>query len=150
MMGSWRFVGAVAFVLGAATAASGQSPAAGRIKMATGEAFIVRTSGIIPAQPGLEVYESDGLRTGPDGRLAVTLKDDTRVSLDPGTEVHLDRFAYAPADGRLGLVLKVVRGLIAYVSGQIARLSRDAIRLETPDAVVGIRGTHLVIRVEPK
>jgi hypothetical protein len=146
----WRFVGVIAFVLGGAAAASGQSPAAGRIKIATGEAFIVRASGIVPARPGLEVFESDGLRTGLNGRLAVTLKDDTRVSLDPGTEVRLDRFAYAPADGRLGLALKVVRGLIAYVSGRIASLSRDAVRLETPDAVVGIRGTHLVIRVEPK
>jgi hypothetical protein len=128
----------------------GQGTPAGRIKIATGEAFIVRQNAVIPAQAGLPLFEADGLRTGSNGRLAVTLKDDTRVSLDPGSEVRLDRFAYAPADGRLALVLKVVRGLVAYVSGHIASLSHDAVHIETPDAIVGIRGTRLGIRVEPK
>ena len=50
---------------------------------------------------------------------------------------------FAPADGRMGLVLKVVRGVMAYVSGRIAKLSPDSIRLETPAAVVGVRGTTL-------
>src|SRR6185295_10081040 len=116
----------------------GQTPAAGRIKIATGTAFIVRQGALIPAQPGLAVYEADGLKTGSDGHLAVTLKDDTRVSLDPDSEIRLDRFVYAPSDGRLGLALKVVRGLIAYVSGRIASLSPGAVQLETPDAIVGI------------
>jgi hypothetical protein len=63
--------------------------------------------------------------------------------------VHLDRFVYAPGDGHLRFVLKIVRGVAAYVSGQIAKLSPDAIRLETPAAVVGVRGTSVAIRVEP-
>jgi hypothetical protein len=125
-----------------------QTPtAAGRIKIATGAATIVRQQTEIPAKAGAFLLETDTLRTGADGRLAVTLKDDTRLSLDPNTEVRLDRFLYAPAEGRFGLVLNVVRGLVAYVSGRIAKLAPDAIRLETPDGIVGIRGTHLAIRV---
>ena len=42
--------------------------------------------------------------------LGLTLKDDTRLSLGPSSEIRLDRFAYAPAEGRLGFVLNVVRG----------------------------------------
>ena len=38
-------------------------------------------------------------------------------------------------------MLKVVRGVAAYVSGRIAKLAPDAIRLETPAAIVGVRGT---------
>ena len=99
---------------------------------------------------GQVVFEADGLRTGPDGRLGITLKDDTRVSLGPSSEVRLDRFMYAPADGQLGFVLKVVRGVAAYVSGRIAKLSPDSIRLETPEAIVGVRGTTLALRVIPE
>ena len=102
------------------------------------------------ARAGQVVFEADSLRTGADGRLGITLKDDTRVSLGPGSEVRLDRFVYAPADGRLGFVLKVVRGVVAYVSGRIAKLSPDSIRLETPAAIVGVRGTTLAIRVTPE
>jgi hypothetical protein len=142
--------GVLALVLAAATPALGQQPsAAGRIKVVSGSAFIVRASGPIPAQAGQDVFEADGLRTGTDGRIGVTLKDDTRVSLGPSSEMRLERFVYAPADGGLGLVLKIVRGAAAYVSGRIAKLSPDAVRLETPAAIVGVRGTSLALRVGP-
>ena len=120
--------------------------AAGRIKIASGSVFIVRAGTTIPAQAGQIVFEADTLRTGTDGRLGLTLKDDTRLSLGPSSEIRLDRFAYAPAEGRLGFVLNVVRGVAAYVSGRIAKLAPDAVRLETPAAIVGVRGTRLVIR----
>jgi len=44
----------------------------------------------------------------------------------------------------------MVRGAAAYVSGRIAKLSPDAVRLETPQAIVGVRGTTLAIRVTPE
>ena len=136
-------------VAAVAPAVAQQRSAAGRIKAASGTAFIVRQGAPIPAQVGQMVLEADGLRTGADGRIGVTLKDDTRVSIGPTSEVRLERFVYAPADGQLGFVLKVVRGVVAYVSGRIAKLAPDSIRLETPTAIVGVRGTRLAVRVGP-
>lgn len=124
-----------------------QEPGAGRVKVVSGAAFIVRQEKAIPATVGAVVLESDLLRTGADGRLGVTLRDDTRVSLGPQTELRINRLAYAPVEGRLALVLSVARGVVAYVSGQIARLAPDAVRVETPDAVIGVRGTRIAIRV---
>ena len=77
------------------------------------------------------------------------MNDDTRLSLGPNSEIRLDRFLYSPAEGRLGFVLRVVSGIVAYVSGRIAKLSPDSIRLETPASVVGVRGTRLAISVTP-
>ncbi len=144
----WIF-GALALVLFAAPAFAQQSQAAGvgRIKVASGAAFVVRAGAEIPAQAGQLVYESDTLRTGADGRLGVTLKDDTRVSLGPASEARLARFVYVPSESRIGFVLNVARGVVAYVSGRIAKLAPDAVRLETPGAVVGVRGTTLALRV---
>ena len=145
------WAGALALVFAAAPAFAQAPPnAAGRIKVASGSVFIVRGGTLVPAQAGQEVFEADGLKTGADGRLGITLKDDTRVSLGPSSEVRVDRFVFAPAEGRMGLVLKVVRGVIGYVSGRIAKLSPDSIRLETPAAVVGVRGTTLALHVVPK
>jgi hypothetical protein len=123
-----------------------KADAAGRIKIASGAVFIVRGGQSIPAQVGAAVFEADTLRTGPDGRLGLMMKDETRLSLGPSSEIRLDRFAYAPAEGRLGFVLSVVRGVAAYVSGKIAKIAPDAVRLETPAAIVGVRGTTVVIR----
>lgn len=131
-----------------ALAAQGQQQAneAGRIKIASGAVSIIRGGQTIAAQPGQVVFEADTLRTGADGRVGLTLKDDTRLSLGPSSEIRLDKFAYAPAEGRLGFVLNVVRGVAAYVSGRIAKLAPDAVRLETPAAIVGVRGTTVVLR----
>ena len=92
-------------------------------------------------------YASDSLRTGADGTIGVTLKDDTRPSLGPTSEVRLERF-YEPGKD-VGMVLRFVRGVAAYVSGRIAKLAPDSIRLlETPAAIVGVRGTSLIFRVQ--
>ncbi len=132
----------------AATPALAQQPApAGRIKVVSGDAVVVRGGNTLPAQNGLAVYQSDSLRTGKDGRVGVTLSDDTQVSIGPASEVRLDSFVYDPGQGQLGLVLKFIRGTAAYVSGQIAKLAPDAVRLETPAAIVGVRGTTLAVEV---
>jgi hypothetical protein len=138
----------VAAILGG-TAAPGfaQSPdAAGRVKVSTGTVEILRGSESLPGTVGTFVLESDRIRTGPDGRVGLTLKDDTRVSLGPDSEMRLDRFQYAPADGRFALTVRFLRGVAGYISGRIAKLAPDAVRLETPAAIVGVRGPSLAIR----
>jgi hypothetical protein len=140
----------VALLLAAVPAFAQEQPAAGQIKIASGSVVIVRGTSTIPAQAGQPVYEADTLRTGDDGKVGITLKDDTRLSLGPNSEVRLDRFAFAPAEGRLGFVLKVVKGVAAYVSGQIAKIAPDAVRLETPSAIVGVRGTTVILHAQEK
>src|SRR5262245_30810322 len=124
-------------------------PVAGRIKISTGSVFVVRNGAQIPAQVGQVVYEADGLQTGADGKIGVTLNDDTRLSLGPNSEMKLERFTFQPADSGFGLVLKFVKGAATYVSGRIAKLAPDSIRLETPAAIIGVRGTTLAINVLP-
>lgn len=131
----------------AGSAAAQAGPQIGRIKIVSGVAFVVRAGGEVPAEVGQPVHETDVIRTGPDGRIGLTLNDETRLSLGPASELRLDRFEYAPAENRLGLVLRVIRGIATYVSGRIAKISPDSIRIETPSAIVGVRGTRLAIQV---
>jgi hypothetical protein len=120
----------------------------GRVKIATGRAFVVRAGASIPATPGLALLETDSLKTGANGRLGVSLNDDTRISIGPDSEARLSRYRYARAEGAMALVLNFIRGAAVYASGQIAKLSPDAVRLETPAAIVGVRGTTVAVRVD--
>ena len=141
---------ALLFALLTASPAFGQaSTPAGRIKVAAGTAFVVHAGQRVPAAVGTPVYEQDSLVTGADGRVGLTLRDDTRLSIGPQTTLELSRFVYAQSDSQFAFVLKVVRGVVAYVSGRIAKLSPDAVRLETPSAIIGVRGTRLVIEAAP-
>jgi hypothetical protein len=121
----------------------------GLVKTATGETAIVRDGQRLTVQPGTQLFEGDVLTTGASGTLAIILRDDTRMSLGASTETRLDQFAFAPAEKRLGMVVRVTRGIFSYVSGKIAKLAPGAVRLETPTATLGIRGTYLVARIEP-
>jgi hypothetical protein len=147
-MANLRWVVALVLVGAVSTPAGAQErPVAGRIKVSTGAAFIVRGGTPTPARIGQIVFETDSLRTGADGTIGVTLNDDTRLSLGPNSELTLERFTFAPADSTFGLVLKFVKGAATYVSGRIAKLAPDSIRLETPAAIIGVRGTTLAISV---
>jgi hypothetical protein len=146
-MAATTVVGILVVGLWSAALEPRNSPA-GYVKIATGAAFIVRAAAETPAHPGDAVYENDALRTGPDGRLGVTLKDDTRVSLGANSEIALAEFRFSPAEGQLGLVMKVVRGVAAFVTGRIGKLQPNSMRIETPTAIIGVRGTHIAVRVE--
>jgi hypothetical protein len=147
----WRLRAALVVCLGVVVAtvqAYAQPAGAGRIKVVSGSASIVRQGQVLPATVGGVIHESDVLRTGGDGRLAVMLKDESRLSLGPKSELALATFAYAPSEGHLALAVKMARGVLAYVSGRIAKLMPDAVRLETPTSVIGVRGTHALIKVD--
>jgi hypothetical protein len=147
-----KFRGSIAvfLVLAAGLPVLAQAPApAGRVKLVSGTAFVLHEGRRVPAAVGAVIFEQDSLTTEADGRVGLTLRDQTRLSVGPGSTIEISRFLYAPAESQFAFALKVVRGVVAYVSGRIAKLSPDAVRLETPSAIVGVRGTELVIRVGP-
>jgi hypothetical protein len=144
-----RSASVLAFLLAAVVPVSAQQPVpAGHIKTVKGGAFIVRQNSTMPAKAGDAIFASDALRTSADGAVGVTMRDDTRVSLGPNSEVRVDRYVYSPGEGGLGMVLKFMQGVAVYVSGRIAKLAPDSVRLETPSGIVGVRGTTVAIRVE--
>jgi len=148
MSGLLRLAATLAIVVAVATPVYAQAPApAGHVKTVSGTAMIVRNNAPTPARPGDPIYATDTLRTSADGSLGVTLRDDTRVSLGPNSEVKVDRYVYSPGEGGLGMVLKFMHGVAVYVSGRMAKIAPDAVRLEAPSAIVGVRGTTVAIKV---
>jgi hypothetical protein len=135
----------VPLVLGAI--ASAASPI-GLVKLAQGTATVRRGDATLQAKPGFALQEGDVLRTGADGRMGVVLRDETTLSLGPETEIQVDQFVFAPAKGRLALVIKMARGVMTFISGTIGKLSPDAVRIETPVAILGVRGTQFLAKVE--
>jgi hypothetical protein len=145
-----QFGFAVVSVLTLALSAGAQQPppVVGLVKTLTGGAIIVHAGGQMPAAVGASLIQGDTIKTGAGGRVGVTLKDGTRLSLGANTELRIDTFAFSPAEGRVGLALKLLRGVAAYISGRIAELAPGTVKIETPTSVIGIRGTHLLIGVE--
>src|SRR5689334_3546799 len=70
----------------------------GLVKVASGDAAILREGRRIAAQPGIQLVQGDVLSTGAKGSMGVILRDDTLLSLGASTETHLERFAFQPAN----------------------------------------------------
>jgi hypothetical protein len=121
----------------------------GLVKTTTGEASILRDGRLAAAQPGYPLLQGDVLLTGPKGTMGVILRDDTILSLGSSTETRLEQFAFEPAEHKLGMVVRVAKGLIGYLSGRISKLAPGSVRLETPVATLGVRGTYLYARIVP-
>lgn len=121
---------------------------AGTIKSAQGAATVERAGKPQPAAVGDRVFAGDSLVTGKDGRIGVTLRDDTRVSAAPDSRVAIAEFAFEPATQSGSVVVAVLRGVTAMVSGLVAKSNPDAMRVTTPTATMGIRGTEFIVEVE--
>jgi hypothetical protein len=131
-----------------AFSARGAETIAGSVKTAQGSSVVHRGADTIPIKEGMHLLVNDVLQTSADGRLGVILQDGTRIALGPGSEVKIDRFVYDPAGGKFDLLLRLVRGALAYVSGKIAQFSPESVSVQTPVAAVGLRGTHFAISIE--
>jgi len=123
-------------------------PAAGVIKNVSGKASIGRGEQIIPAAVGAKIHSGDILETGPEGSLGVIFRDDSTLSMGPETRIVIDDFLFSPGEGQLSFVSKISKGTAAYLSGKISKLSPGTARVETPLAVLGIRGTRFLVEVE--
>jgi hypothetical protein len=127
---------------------SADSDVVGYVKIAHGKAFVSTRQIAVVAQPGIPLYQGSTLTTGSDGSLGVTLKDNTVMSFGPDTEVSIDDYLYKPAQDRLKLAARIVKGTLHYISGVIAKLKPEAVSINTPTGIIGVRGTRFAVKVE--
>ncbi len=113
-----------------------------------GSVTVVRQGQTIPATMGLEIWENDTLRTGPDASIGLVFNDDTLLSLGPESVFVIDEFVFAPREGKFSIVFRMLKGTAAYLSGLISKLEPESAHFKTPTASIGIRGTKFVVKVE--
>ncbi len=121
----------------------------GRVKRVYGQASIVRGAHTLPATSGFPLLEKDVLQTGPDGRISIAFIDNTRFSVGPRSRIAVAQFKFDETTHQGGRFdTNVERGSLAVVSGQIAHEGKDAMRVRTPTALLGVRGTRFVVDVK--
>jgi hypothetical protein len=137
------------FVISIAASATADDPA-GIVKTIKGTASIVHQEKMVPAAGGQKIFKGDIVKTGPDGSLGIIFEDDTLLSLGPNSEVVINEYIFAPAQGNMSIVIRMIKGTAAYLSGIIAKLSPQSVKFETPTATLGVRGTRFCAQVVEK
>jgi len=83
-----------------------------------------------------------------NGKTAIQFVDETRVDVTENSKLVIDEFVYDPNTSTGKLALKASFGTVRYASGQIAKNSRQNVKIRTPTAVVGVRGTDFSLTVD--
>jgi len=120
----------------------------GIVRSVSTDAFILRNETSIAAKINMKIMNGDVVKTGPNGSIGLIFDDDTIVSMGPNSEFAVEDFLFNPSEKKLSFVVRMLQGTFSYLSGQISKLVPGAVRLETPDATIGIRGTHVLVKVE--
>lgn len=120
----------------------------GRIKNASGAAFILRGTETVSAIPGMSIGKSDTIMTGKQGTIGIVFNDNSTLSLGSNSKFQLAQYEFNVLEKKIGFVGRIMRGSMVYLSGLIAKMNAEATRFETPVAVAGVRGTKLAIKVE--
>lgn len=144
----FTFIFILAVWLTPASASAAPRDPAGVVKEVAGRVTVVRDGQSFKAATNTLLFEGDVIETGFSGRAGLILEDDTILSLGRRSKLVLAKYVNQPKDDNLALVLRLIRGTALYISGKIAKLAPDAIRIETPHAVIGVRGSQLMIEVD--
>ena len=120
----------------------------GLIKVAAGTVHIERAGAKVKAEVGSGVRASDVLHTGADGSAGVTFTDNSLMSIGPNTVFAINRYQFDSTThaGEFDGTLK--QGRLAAVSGKMVKQSPESMKIRTPSAVMGVRGTEFVVQVD--
>ena len=118
-----------------------------RIKSSSGAALVERGTAHLPAATGQELLAGDTLVTGKNGRISLTFIDNTRFAVGPNSRVAVSKFEYDRTRQQGAFITQVDRGSLAVVSGKIAKSGRDAMKVQTPNSLLGVRGTRFIVEV---
>lgn len=132
------------FLVGMATQASADI---GRVKLVSGAATVLRGIESIKAAPGLVLEAGDTFVTGKNGRMGITFNDNTRFATGPNSRVAVTDYVFDDTTHEGQFLTRVDRGVLAVVSGQIAKSKKDAMRVKTPTSLLGVRGTRFIVEV---
>ena len=120
--------------------------AIGQIKTETGAVSIQRHGAKEAARVGDHVFRSDIITTASNSAVGITFHDNSLMALGPDSRLSLDQFQFNTTTHEGQFEAALQKGTLAVKSGQIVRQTPGAMRIRTPAAMLGVRGTQFVVR----
>lgn len=118
----------------------------GTVTESSGVAIIKRGSKTVTVAKDTVVELNDRVETK-GGRVKITFKDNTTVTVTESSALLIDDFVYDPKNGSGTLGLKAAAGTVRYVSGKIAHNNPNSVKINTPTAAIAVRGTDFAMSV---
>ena len=119
----------------------------GRVKnVTTGGIDVIRSGQTMRAQSGFRLQEGDIVVTRANQRVGITLIDNTRMSVAPGSRVIISKYRFNRAQRTGESEIEVQRGALGVDSGDLSATGN--MRFKAGTSTLGVRGTHFIIEVD--
>ncbi len=124
------------------------TPVAGEVVLVAGPAFVQTASERAALQRGAKLLPGHTIITGEGGFAHVRMADGGMVAVRPLSEFAIDVFDYQGDATRDRVRYELREGVARSITGAVGEVNKDAFRLNTPVAAVGVRGTDFVVSTD--
>ena len=90
------------------------------------------------------VNESDRVITGDKSFAILQFVDGAKVTVRPNTVLDIKQYVYSGAEGNAA-TLSLVEGGLRVITGAMAKTEPESFKVETPVALMGVRGTEFAV-----
>ena len=129
------------------SAALAQTPA-----QEVGTAIVIKRQGLATLgddkrdlREGGRVHRNELLETGDQAQAELRLDDQTKLALGPNAGLKLDEFVIGKSGGVTTIGVNFVKGTFRFITGS---QKKDAYKIQTPSATIGVRGTVFDVYVD--
>ncbi len=117
----------------------------GKVSKAAGASTVIRNGVSVELNVGDNVHKGDVVQAGSNSSLVLVFIDGTVFGLAANSRMVLNEMVYDPNGSSNSSLLSLVQGTITFVAGETAK--RGDMRVETPTATMGIRGTAVLAEI---
>lgn len=138
------FIARLAVFLVAMLTGSLSWAAVGKVVIAQGEVYALDAN----AQQRIlkrrsDVFEGDTIVTGADGAIQIRFQDNAILALREESQLKITEYHGSEQNnGSERVLMDLLAGGFRTITGSIGKTDKDAYQVRTPNASIGIRGTH--------
>ncbi len=120
---------------------------AGKVTEVEGQVKIVRSGGETAVKTGTVVMPGDAIVTGANSRVRIWFRDESVITLAPGSRFRVDSLEYQPGTKRRSAFTLVSGKARAMISGWFSNTPEQDYQIKALSTVAGVRGTEIIIEV---
>ncbi|MGK0443982.1 MAG: hypothetical protein ACJA1U_000911 [Bermanella sp.] len=104
-----------------------------------------------PLKRRSQIFNGDTIKTGPSGSVQVRFVDKALMTIKANSEMNIERYLLAQQGNEAEkeqVLMSLVKGGFRTITGTIGKGDKDAYKVNTPAASIGIRGTNYEVQQE--
>ena len=117
-------------------------------KNVSGPVKVVRGTATLDATSGMTLFTADRVVSGNGASGGITFRDGTLLTIGASSQLEIRDYAFETKDSKYAFDVYLAKGSAIYSSGRIGKLSPESVRVDTPSATVGVRGTRFIVTAD--